>query len=61
MKKRMMIQILLLATAKGFERKGRCVLFSKDPLQDYAAFTKECMQTEADRKKLYRYLFDWGG
>lgn len=47
------IQILFRATAKAFEKRGCCVLFSKDPLKEYALFTAACMETPADRGRLY--------
>lgn len=57
---RLQLQILLLATAKGFGRKGKCILFSGDALKAYAKFSKACMQTETDRKKLYRVAYRLG-
>lgn len=40
---RIQLQILLRATARGFGRKGRWILFSKDPLKAYARFTEDCL------------------
>lgn len=57
---RLEIQILLLATAKGFQRRGFCILFSKDPLKRYADFTKEYMQGHPDRRRLFRIAFRLG-
>lgn len=50
---RVEIQILLLATGKAFSQKGMWILFSGDPLSEYAEYTKHCMKTGGDRKQLY--------
>lgn len=57
---RIEMQILLQATARAFGRRGICVLFSGNPLGKYADFTKDCMKTPADRKRLYRISFRLG-
>ncbi len=58
---RFQIQILLLATARAFEKKGQCILFSKDCLNVYSRFTKDCMKGyPADQKRLYRVAFKLG-
>lgn len=57
---RIQIQILTNATAEAFKSNGKCVLFSKDPLMDYAEFTKKCMNSAADPEKLFKVSLDLG-
>ena len=45
---RLQIQILLFATAKAFQKKGKWELFSGDALKEYAEFTRECMGIKAE-------------
>lgn len=51
---RLELQILLLATAYACDRRGRCILFCRNPLAEYAAFTKVCIKEKGDRRRLYQ-------
>ncbi len=57
---RIQIQILLLATAKGFQKKAKIILFSKDCLEEYAKFTKACMKNQSDQKRLFGISYELG-
>ena len=57
---RFVLQCLLLATASAFRRSGKCILFSKDPLQEYGEFSRECLNQKVDRKRLYRVMYRLG-
>ncbi len=51
---RLQLQILLGATARAFDQRGQCILFAKDPLQEYGMFTKTCMASGAEQRRLYQ-------
>lgn len=60
---RIEIQLLLLLTAKGFGIRGKCIIFSRYPLMDYASFSRKCMEkchSLERRRNLYRESYKLG-
>lgn len=57
---RIQIQILVHITAKAFQKKERCVLFSKNALMRCVEYTKACIDAQGERDQLYQMALRLG-
>lgn len=57
---RIRLQLLMNATAAAFGKRGQVLLFARDPLARYAAFTKACLAGPCEAESLYRAAYRLG-